>query len=186
MVTPQRVPEAPQGRILACWRSSCDVYFFWCCCDAIRWNQHPQKRDSGVRKDMDNTWSYIPHRCEHRDWVFMVGVQLHFVVGLLSCVYAMPQRRWWWLQRVERCICVPKNANANSGQIDVEAALMLFRCSLEKNDLHYKNIVCDGDRRIFLALCDSKIFSFIALTKDYVNHVKKKCANSSDEKVFVQ
>lgn len=68
-----------------------------------------------------------------------------------------------------------KNTEANSGQMEVEAALILFRRSLEKNDLRYTNIVCDGDSRTFLALCQDRTYGFIPLKKeDCINHVKKR------------
>lgn len=59
--------------------------------------------------------------------------------------------------------------------MEVEAALILFRRSLEKNDLRYTNIVCDGDSRTFLALCQDRTYGFIPLKKEnYINHVKKR------------
>ncbi|XP_077557147.1 uncharacterized protein LOC144172264 [Haemaphysalis longicornis] len=68
-----------------------------------------------------------------------------------------------------------KNTDAPSGRMEVEAALVLFRRSLAKNDLRYTNIVCDGDCRTYLTLCEDRTYGFIPLTKeDCINHVKKR------------
>ncbi|KAH9375760.1 hypothetical protein HPB48_014644 [Haemaphysalis longicornis] len=68
-----------------------------------------------------------------------------------------------------------KNTDAPSGRTEVEGALVLFRCSLAKNDLRYTNIVCDVDCRTYLTLCEDRTYGFIPLTKeDCINHVKKR------------
>ncbi|XP_077517393.1 uncharacterized protein LOC144128162 [Amblyomma americanum] len=68
-----------------------------------------------------------------------------------------------------------KNTDVNSGRMEVEAALQLFRRSLSKNDLRYTNIVCDGDSRMFRTLCDEEVYGFVQLSKeDCINHVKKR------------
>ncbi|XP_077500388.1 uncharacterized protein LOC144111119 [Amblyomma americanum] len=72
-------------------------------------------------------------------------------------------------------ICQKKNTDVKSGRMEVEASLILFRRSLQKHGLRYTNIVCDGDSRTFLALCEDKTYGFIPFTKeDCVNHVKKR------------
>lgn len=59
--------------------------------------------------------------------------------------------------------------------MEVEAALTLFRRSLSKHGLRYTNIVCDGDSRTFVALCQDQTYGFIPFTKeDCINHVKKR------------
>lgn len=68
-----------------------------------------------------------------------------------------------------------KNTNVGAGRMEVEAALELFRRSLSKNDLRYTTIVCDGDCRTYLTLCEDKTYGFMRLTKeDCVNHVQKR------------
>ncbi|XP_075533155.1 uncharacterized protein LOC142566189 [Dermacentor variabilis] len=68
-----------------------------------------------------------------------------------------------------------KNTDVKSGRMEVEAALELFRRSLTKNDLRYTNIVCDGDSRTYLALCEDQTYGFIQFSKeDCVNHVEKR------------
>lgn len=57
----------------------------------------------------------------------------------------------------------------------VEAALILFRRSLEKHGFRYTNIFGDGDCMIYLALCQDETNGFIKFTKeDSINHVEKK------------
>lgn len=68
-----------------------------------------------------------------------------------------------------------KNTNVSSGRMEVEAALMLLRRSLSRNGLRYTTIICDGDSRTYLALCEDQPYGFIPLTKeDCINHVKKR------------
>lgn len=68
-----------------------------------------------------------------------------------------------------------KNTDVGSGQMEVEAALTLFRRSVSRYGLRYTNIICDGDSRTYLALCKDEVYGFIPLTKeDCVNHVQKR------------
>lgn len=72
-----------------------------------------------------------------------------------------------------------KNTEANSGQMEVEAEFILFRHSLEKDDLRYTNIVCDGDSCTFRALCQDKTYGFIPMKKeDCINHVKRRMGST--------
>ncbi|XP_077537466.1 uncharacterized protein LOC144149688 [Haemaphysalis longicornis] len=68
-----------------------------------------------------------------------------------------------------------KNTEKKSGEMEVEAALILFERSLQKYGLRYTTILCDGDCRTFLALQDKKVYGFIQIEKeDCVNHVQKR------------
>lgn len=68
-----------------------------------------------------------------------------------------------------------KNTDVKSGKMEVEAALVLFRRSLEKYGLRYTTIVCDGDCRTYWTLCEDRTYGFIQFTKeDCVNHVEKR------------
>lgn len=59
-----------------------------------------------------------------------------------------------------------KNTQANSGQMEVEVVFILFRHSLEKNELRYTNIVCDGDSCTFLALCQNSVtYGWLAIIR---------------------
>lgn len=67
-----------------------------------------------------------------------------------------------------------KNTDVSAGRMKLEAALQLFGRSLSRNDLRYTNVICDGDSRTYLALCNEQTYGFIPLTKeDCVNHVQK-------------
>ncbi|XP_077513273.1 uncharacterized protein LOC144124468 [Amblyomma americanum] len=68
-----------------------------------------------------------------------------------------------------------KNTDVASGQMEVEAALILFRRSFSSYGLRYTNVICDGDSRTYLALCKDEVYGFIPLTKeDCINHVQKR------------
>ncbi|KAH9364938.1 hypothetical protein HPB48_017967 [Haemaphysalis longicornis] len=68
-----------------------------------------------------------------------------------------------------------KNTDVKSGKMEVEAALVLFRRSLEKYDLCYTTIVCNGDCRTYWTLCEDRTYGFIQFTKeDCVNHAEKR------------
>ncbi|KAH7979610.1 hypothetical protein HPB49_010122 [Dermacentor silvarum] len=58
--------------------------------------------------------------------------------------------------------------------MEVEAAFILFRRSLERSNLRY-TIVCDGYSRSYLALQGDEVYRYIPIEKkDYVNHVQKR------------
>ncbi|KAH8038370.1 hypothetical protein HPB51_001484 [Rhipicephalus microplus] len=50
-----------------------------------------------------------------------------------------------------------KNSDKKAREMEVEAALILFRRSLERHNLRYTTVHCDGDRRSYLALQDDKL-----------------------------
>ncbi|KAH7940682.1 hypothetical protein HPB49_003547 [Dermacentor silvarum] len=61
-----------------------------------------------------------------------------------------------------------------AGEMEVEAALILFRRSLERYKLRYTKVLCDGDSRSYLALQADKVYGCIPIKKeDCVNHVQK-------------
>ncbi|KAH7956768.1 hypothetical protein HPB52_012553 [Rhipicephalus sanguineus] len=71
------------------------------------------------------------------------------------------------------------SSSTKEGRMEVEAALQLFGRSISKNDLRYTNVICDGDRRTYVALCNDKTYGFIPLTKeDCVNHVQKRMGSA--------
>lgn len=74
----------------------------------------------------------------------------------------------------ERHVC-QKNSSKKSGEMEVEAGLMLFQRSLKKHNLRYTTILSDGDSRTFLALQEDKVYGYIPISKeDCVNHVEKR------------
>lgn len=59
--------------------------------------------------------------------------------------------------------------------MEVEAALLLFRCFFSSYGLRYTNIICNGDSQIYLALCKDDLYGFIHLNKEgCLNHVQKR------------
>lgn len=67
-----------------------------------------------------------------------------------------------------------KNTECKSGQMEVEAGLILFQRSFERRNLHYTTVLCDGDSRTFDAIKQAEVYGFIPVQKEYcVNHVKK-------------
>lgn len=68
-----------------------------------------------------------------------------------------------------------KNTDCKSGQMEVEAGLILFQRSLERNKVKYSTMLCDGDSRTFNAIKDAKVYGFVDVQKeDCINHVQKR------------
>lgn len=62
-----------------------------------------------------------------------------------------------------------------AGEMEVEAALILFRRSLEQHNLLYTTVLCDGDSRSYLAFQDDEVYRYIPIEKeDCVNQVQKR------------
>lgn len=71
-------------------------------------------------------------------------------------------------------ISARENTDVAAGRVEVQAALVPFGHSFERNGLQYTNIVCDGDSCKYLALCNEEIYGFIPLTKEVcINPVKR-------------
>ncbi|XP_077490729.1 uncharacterized protein LOC144101435 [Amblyomma americanum] len=68
-----------------------------------------------------------------------------------------------------------KNTEKKAGEMEVEAALILFERSLKKNGLRYTTMLSDGDSRAFLALQEADVYGYVKVEKeDCINHVKKR------------
>lgn len=68
-----------------------------------------------------------------------------------------------------------KNTDKKSGEMEVEAGLILFRRSWEKHHLRYTTVLSDGDSRTFLALKEAEVYGYIDIQKEEcVNHVQKR------------
>ncbi|XP_075547627.1 uncharacterized protein LOC142582108 [Dermacentor variabilis] len=127
----------------------------------------------------DGTWMTRGHASH-----IGVGTIIEFYTGLLhdcvvlsnrchGCTLGPKENDEGCSEWKENHVC-QKNTDANSSRMEVEAALILFRRSLERNDLRY-TVVCDGDSRTFQALCEDKAYGFITFNKeDCINHVKKR------------
>lgn len=68
-----------------------------------------------------------------------------------------------------------KNTSCKSGQMEVEEGLILFERSLERRNLRYTTVLCDGDSRTYNAIRDAKVYGFIDVEKeDCTYHVQKR------------
>ncbi|XP_077494020.1 uncharacterized protein LOC144104733 [Amblyomma americanum] len=68
-----------------------------------------------------------------------------------------------------------KNTDKKSGEMEVQAGLVLFERSWEKHGLRYTTVLSDGDSRTFLALQESSVYGYIKIQKeDCTNHVQKR------------
>ncbi|CAN8010699.1 unnamed protein product [Ixodes pacificus] len=68
-----------------------------------------------------------------------------------------------------------RNSSSKPGQMEVEAATILFERSLAKHGLRYTTMLCDGDSRSYNALQDANVYGFVEVEKeDCVNHVHKR------------
>ncbi|CAN7994903.1 unnamed protein product, partial [Ixodes pacificus] len=68
-----------------------------------------------------------------------------------------------------------KNTDSKAGQMEVEAALIHFARSWERQDLRYTTMLSDGDSRSFTALQEANVYGFVPVKKkDCVNHVQKR------------
>ncbi|KAH8028134.1 hypothetical protein HPB51_013181 [Rhipicephalus microplus] len=78
----------------------------------------------------------------------------------------------WLVQHAPVC---QKNVDCKAGQMEVEAALRLFRRSLEKHKLRYTTMLSDVDSRTFHALTEDEVYGYIKVEKkkDCINHVHK-------------
>lgn len=67
------------------------------------------------------------------------------------------------------------NTESKAGQMEVEAGLILFERSLQKHNMRYTTILCDGDSRTFNAIQEAEVYGFVEVVKeDCVNHVQKR------------
>lgn len=67
-----------------------------------------------------------------------------------------------------------KNADAKSGRMEVEVAVILFSCSMSKHNFRYMIIVPDGHSAMFSALQEN-IYGLVPIVnKQCLNHVGKR------------
>lgn len=68
-----------------------------------------------------------------------------------------------------------KNTSSKAGQMEVEAALILFQRSLSLHGLRYTTMLSDGDSRSYSAIDEAEVYGFIPVEKeDCANHVQKR------------
>lgn len=78
-----------------------------------------------------------------------------------------------WL--VDHAPVCQRNIDCKAGQMEVEAALLLFQRSLEKHKLRYTTMLSDGDSKTYHALTTNEVYGYIKVAKkDCINHVHKR------------
>ncbi|CAN8008567.1 unnamed protein product [Ixodes pacificus] len=68
----------------------------------------------------------------------------------------------WLAKHTPEC---QKNIDCKSGRMEVEAALCMFRRSLDKHKLRYTTMLSDGDSRTFHALTEDAVYGFVKVEK---------------------
>ena len=69
----------------------------------------------------------------------------------------------------------PKNFNGTANAMEVECALRIWKRSVEDHKIRYTSMLCDGDSKSFDAICNSKVYGDVQVTKeDCVNHISKR------------
>lgn len=126
----------------------------------------PRKHRVVVRRYVDDPQTFVPHRRRHRDrTVHGTLLRLRRSKQLLCGVLYGSKGR-----KDHKC---RKNTDTKLGK--VEAALILFKQSLERHSLHYTTILSYGDSRTYLALQERNPDSFVKIgNEDCVNHVQKR------------
>ncbi|CAN8014554.1 unnamed protein product [Ixodes persulcatus] len=82
----------------------------------------------------------------------------------------------WFAEHKPEC---KKNIDCNSGRMEVEAALIMFRRSFEKHGLRYTTVLFDGDSRTYHALTEDAVYGFVEIEKkDCLNHVHKRMGSA--------
>lgn len=65
-----------------------------------------------------------------------------------------------------------KNTESKEGQMEAEAALILFKRSLSLHSLRHTTMLCGGDSRSYQAAAKAKVYGFIEVKReDCTNHV---------------
>lgn len=143
-----------------------------------------KEMDSGFHRDVtimyDGTWhkrGYTSHIGVGAVIEYHTGLILDAVVLSNLCLGCQigpkpgDQNYHTWHQHH---IC-QKNTDAKSGQMEVEAALILFKRSISKHDLRYTTLVSDGDSRTFSALSQENVYGIVPIIKEEcLNHVQKR------------
>ncbi|CAN7999310.1 unnamed protein product [Ixodes hexagonus] len=74
----------------------------------------------------------------------------------------------------ENHVC-QRNTEKKAGEMEVDAALILFQRSWQRHNLRYTTVLSDGDSRTYLALQEAEVCGYIPVDKeDRVNHVQKR------------
>lgn len=133
-----------------------------------------------ITVNYDGTW----HKRGHTSHIG-VGAVIEYHTGLildavvwsnqcLGCQLGPKPEDTGYASWLEQHVC-PKNTDAKSGTMEVEAAVTLFSRSLSKHNLRYTTIVSDGDSATFSALQQENVYGLVPIVKEEcLNHVRKR------------
>lgn len=133
-----------------------------------------------IAVSFDGTWltrGHSSHICVGTVIELFTGYVLDFVVlsnFCLGCQLGPKEDNPRYAEWLAGHTC-QKNTSSKPGQMEVEAAQILFGRSLERHGLRYTTMLCDGDSRAFNSLQEAQVYGFVPIEKeDCVNHVHKR------------
>ncbi|XP_077500045.1 uncharacterized protein LOC144110831 [Amblyomma americanum] len=135
---------------------------------------------ANIAVSFDGTWltrGHSSHVCVGTVIELFTGYVLDFVVlsnFCLGCHCGLkeddPEFEAWQAEHKFQ-----KNTSSKPGEMEVEAARILFSRSLEKYGLRYVTMLCDGDSHAFNNLQEAKAYGYVQIQKeDCTNHVSKR------------
>ena len=74
-----------------------------------------------------------------------------------------------------------KNYSGSAWRLEVEAAKVIFRRSVDQHNLKYTRVLCDGDAKTVTTLNNAKIYTDTIVKEDCVNHVSKRLYNGIEK-----
>ena len=84
-----------------------------------------------------------------------------------------------WLS-AHKTLC-QKNYSGSACAMEVEAAKVIFRRSVDQYNLKYTRVLCDGDAKTVTTLNNAKIYTDTIVKEDCVNHVSKRLYNGIEK-----
>ena len=107
----------------------------------------------------------------------MTGLPLDYKVLSIFCFKCKSEEgkdvnEEWMAKHKENC---PKNFDGSAGAMEVECAKILWSRSVDKCNVRYTTILCDGDSKAFDAVTDLNVYGPANLIQkeDCINHVSK-------------
>ena len=74
-----------------------------------------------------------------------------------------------------------KNYSGSAWRLEVEAAKVIFRRSVDQYNLKYTRVLCDGDAKTVTTLNNAKIYTDTIVKEDCGNHVSKRLYNGIEK-----
>ena len=78
----------------------------------------------------------------------------------------------WKLKHSKNCL---KNVDGSANAMESECALRMWERSIDRNNMRYTTMLCDGDSISYYALSEAKVYGpdVIIKKEDCVNHISK-------------